>query len=475
MGDEIESAIFKEGDFETYYHRLENETQLLEEKILSGEFSDQGCVAGFEVEAWLVDQNMRASPSNEQFLEAFDDPMACPELSRFNIELNNEPVNIEKDAFTRLQKGLEEVWFRTSAQAERMDLELLLIGILPTIEKSQLHVKNMTRLNRYRALNEQILRLRGEPIHLDIVGKEHLKYDHNDVMLESAATSFQLHLQVPVEQAHRYYNAAIVASFATVAVSTNSPFLFGKSLWEETRIPLFEQAVETGGYRGASRGPLRRVSFGSGYARESILECFQENLEHYPVLLPRLFDSHPDRFEYLRLHNGTIWRWNRPLVGFNENGTPHIRIEHRVIPAGPTVTDMIANAVFSYGLIENLYQEFPQPAITFSQAKHNFYQAARHGIDARMIWSGESRTGLSNLLINNLLPRAREGLQSLKIVSEDIDRYLDIIRERIESGRTGARWQRDFIEKHAGDFSRMTAVYLENQKQGNPVHQWNIK
>jgi hypothetical protein len=231
--------------------------------------------------------------------------------------------------------------------------------------------------------------------------------------------------------------------------------------------------VETGGYRGASRGPLRRVSFGSCYARESIFECFQENLEHYPVLLPRLFDSSPDRFEYLRLHNGTIWRWNRPLVGFDDDGTPHIRIEHRVIPSGPTVTDMIANAVFSYGLIENLYQEFSEPAITFSQAKHNFYQSARHGVDARMVCSCKSRTGLSKLLINNLLPRAKEGLQSLNIRSGDIEYYLEIIRERVETGRTGARWQRDFIEKHTGDFSRMTAVYLENQKQGRPVHQWD--
>ncbi len=475
MGQEIESAIFQESDFETFYRRLEEETRLLQEMMHSGTFSNDELTTGFEVEAWLIDHDMRASPSNESFLKEFNEPLAFPELARFNIELNTVPVEIGSEVLTGLSKNLKEIWQRTALEADKSQLELLMIGILPTIEKALLNIDNMTRLNRYRALNEQILRTRGEPIHLDIVGKEHLKYDHNDVMLESAATSFQLHLKVPVSEAVRYYNAAIMTSFATVAVSANSPFLFGKNLWEETRIPLFEQAVETGGYRDAAHGPLHRVSFGTGYARETLFECFQENLEHYPVLLPRLFDSPLDRFDHLRLHNGTIWRWNRPLVGFDENGSPHIRIEHRVIPSGPSIVDMITNAAFSYGLIEGFRQAYKTPVLAFAEAKDNFYQAARHGLDASMIWKGGSKVSLAKLLLDELIPLAREGLLNLGVTRTDIDFYLELLHERVCSGQTGAKWQRGFIEQNPGAFANMTAVYLAHQKTGEPVHTWNLK
>lgn len=473
MGQEIDSAIFCEGDFEIFYQRLKHETQILEQKFQTGELSKRNSIAGFELEAWLIDQAMRAAPENEAFLLAFNEPLAFPELARFNIELNNDPLKLEGNALSRMKSGLESIWSRAQQQAELMNLNLLLIGILPTIEKAQLNVSNMTRLNRYRALNEQILAARGEPIKLEITGREYLKYEHQDVMLESAATSFQLHLQVPYDRAHHYYNAAILASFATVGVSANSPFLFGKSLWEETRIPLFEQAVEVGGYRGAAHGPLRRVSFGSGYARETIFECFQENLEHFPVLLPRLFESGPEAFAHLKLQNGTIWRWNRPLVGMDENGMPHIRIEHRVIPAGPTIPDMIANAAFSYGLIEFFSHEFKSSPLIFSQAKDNFYQAARHGLEGSVVWTSATKMRLKDLILRELLPRARDGLQILNITDAEIEYFLGLINERVSSGRTGAQWQQQYLQKYSASMSTMTAVYLENQRQARPVNEWS--
>jgi len=336
---------------------------------------------------------------------------------------------------------------------------------------------NMSDMNRYRVLNEQILKARGKPINLDIVGQEHLKFDHYDVMLESATTSLQLHTQVPLADAHHFYNASIMASAAMVASCANAPYLFGKNLWHESRIPLFEQAIETGGYGGASHGPLKRVSFGSDYARCSIMECFQENLQHFPVLLPELFTDPTEKFEHLRLHNGTIWRWNRPLIGFDEDGTPHIRIEHRTPSAGPTIVDSIANAAFYYGLSKNLCDELDdhdQP-LAFTQAKDNFYQAARFGLDSNIIWLDGHKQNLQKLILTELIPRAKKGLQSFNILLDDIDHYLGIIEHRIITKQTGSQWQRQFMQQTHANMQSMTRAYLEHQYSEIPVSQWNIE
>ena len=276
---------------------------------------------------------------------------------QFNVELNVDPQALNDKALSRLHQGLQQTWDDCQRVAAGLHARLVMTGILPSVSQQDLTLANMSELKRYRALNEQVLRLReGKPLMLDIHGREHLNLSHQDVMLESAATSLQLHLKVAVEDAVRYYNAAQIVSAPLVAASGNSPFLFGRQLWDETRIPLFEQSVEVGGFAGASRGPVRRVSFGTGYAKESLFECFVENEQHFPVLLPIQFDEPGREMRHLRLHNGTIWRWNRPLVGYDDDGTPHLRIEHRVLPAGPTVIDSIASAAFFYGLVHALAQ-----------------------------------------------------------------------------------------------------------------------
>lgn len=474
MGQEINHVRFKAREFERFYEKLQEETALLAQLIQNKRCSQKDPVAGFEIEAWLVDEAMRPAPFNKRYLAALNDPLAGPELAKFNVELNNSPVKLENQALSRLNQDLNVIWSKACKAAESLGLHLLMIGTLPTLERSSLNLRNMSELNRYRALNEQILRLRGEPIHLDINGNQHLVLEHDDVMLESAATSFQIHLQAPLDRAHILYNAAIMASAATVAVSANSPYLFGMDLWSETRIPLFEQSIGTGGYEGAAHGPLRRVSFGSDYARRSLAECFEENLEHFPILLPILYNSRAEAFEHLRLHNGTIWRWNRPLVGFDEDGTPHLRIEHRVIPAGPSIVDSIANAAFFYGLAENLSLEERQPVIPFSQAKDNFYQAARYGLQAHTVWIDEEKCRLQNLILNELIPRAREGLNHLNIARSDTEKYLNIIYERASSGLTGSEWQRRFMAGRQADFKTMTSAYLQNQLSGRPVHEWAL-
>jgi hypothetical protein len=308
------------------------------------------------------------------------------------------------------------------------------------------------------------------------VGRQRLRSEHSDVMLESAATSFQIHLQAPCERSHRLYNAAIAISAPMVAAGANSPYLFDLDLWDETRIPLFEQSVEIGGFEGAAQGPLRRVSFGSGYARESILECFEENLMHFPVLLPVQLDGPIEHLSHLRLHNGTIWRWNRPLIGFDEDGTPHVRIEHRVLPGSPSIADAIANAALFYGLTEALCMDPHElmRGLPFAQAKDNFYQAARYGLSAQVSWFDHDRVNIRQLLLAELLPQARQGLARLGIETEDIDRYLGIIQGRLEHKQNGCQWQRGFVARHGTDRGALTRAYLERQGTGQPVHQWTL-
>ena len=477
MGQEINRVHFSQADFDTFYDHLETETSILNQLISQGKCSQKSPVAGFEIEAWLVDADMNPVALNQAFLKAFNNPLATTELAQFNIELNNQPVSLQNNALSCLHRRLEQTWSLACLTANALNARLLMIGILPTLRQSDLTLTNMSPLKRYRALNEQILHLRGErPLNLTITGKESLSIEHDDVMLEAAATSFQIHLQCPVAVAHHYYNAVVIASAPMVGISANAPYLFGKDLWCETRIPLFEQAIEVGGYDGAAYGPMRRVSFGTQYARNSIMEFFQINLDHFPILLPMHFDQQTTHLEHLRLHNGTIWRWNRPLVGFDDDGTPHIRIEHRVMPAGPSIIDSIANAAFFYGLAKQLCDTVvqPQPEITFSQAKDNFYQTARHGLEAQITWLDGSKHRLQQLIDSELIAMALQGLEKLEIDQDDAANYLEIIRQRNVTGQTGSQWQRSYLAKAGSDFSAMTRAYLEHQQTGQPVHTWEF-
>jgi len=415
---------------------------------------------------------MRPAPVNHAFFERFNNPLATPELAKFNIELNNTPLPLKGTCFHQFEEELHTVFNDADRVANDMDSHILLTGILPTLEPGDCSLPNMSKMKRYKALNEIIFKARGsKPLKLDIRGKEQLQLTKNSVMMEAATTSFQVHLQTPWKQAHHYYNASIMASAPLMAVSANSPLLCGKQLWQETRIPLFEQAVDTGSGR-------QRVSFGSGYAESSITECFEENLRDYPVLLSMLFDDHADAYSHLRLHNGVIWRWNRPLVGFDPDGTPHIRIEHRIFPAGPTIADMIANAVFFYGLTQSLMEQISSqnglPGLPFSQAKQNFYQAAQQGLEASILWNNKlyQGTGLKKLVIEELLPQAETGLQQLGISNDSITHYLGIIADRTRTGQTGAVWQINHLKKTKGDLQKLTRDYLDLQHASMPVHSW---
>lgn len=476
MGQEILRTRFSRRDFEEFNQRLQNETELLKQWFRDKHFVGEKYVGGFELETWLVDEKYQPVPRNSEFIKKLNSPLVTPELAKFNVELNGEPRQLRGNALQLIHEELTHTWEICNQMANDMDMQMVMTGILPTLRKDQLTLKNMSTMKRYRALNEQVFKLRkSKPLKLDIIGTEHLKLDHSDVMLESAATSFQVHLQVPPELAVRFYNAAQIIAGPMVAITANSPYLFGKELWEETRIPLFEQAVEVGGFDGAAYGPMRRVTFGSDYIRESMMECFTENAQHYPPLLPILFDDSPETMSHLRLHNGTIWRWNRPLIGINNN-QPHLRIEHRVIPGGPTIIDEIANMALFFGLSQHLATREvpPELQLSFSDARDNFYTAAKFGLNAHLVWLEGKKVGAQMLLINELLPMAKYGLEKLGIDESDILRYLGIIEGRINNACNGAAWQKAYVAKHGRDMNALTAAYVERQQSGLPVHEWDI-
>lgn len=478
MGREITEGEFAQADFDRFAERLRAETATLRELFAGHGFSRRHGIGGYELEAWLVDADNRPAPVNEAFMARMPPGTVTPELARFNFELNATPAAVTGDALSRMHDELAGNWRRCRQAAAEVDAAPVMVGILPTVTDAMLGLANMSGMARYRALNDQVLRLRqGRPIQLDIQGAEFLHTEHRDVMLEAATTSFQIHLQVGAERAVRYYNAAMVASGPMVGITANSPFLFGKRLWRETRIPLFEQAVAAGGFGGAAFGPVKRVGFGNGYVRRSLLEVFDENLQHYPVMLPvALDDDDPATLPHLRLHNGTLWRWNRPLLGFDDDGTPHLRLEHRVVPAGPSVADAVANAALFFGLVQVLGEqpEAPEAALEFATARENFYNAAKHGLEARQTWLDGKHWPMTTLYRERLLPAAREGLQALGCDRADIDYFMGIIGERLRTRQTGAAWQIAYAEGHGRDWADLVAAYRRHQDSGAPVHEWPL-
>ncbi|MDE2403995.1 MAG: hypothetical protein KGM17_04680 [Sphingomonadales bacterium] len=475
MGQDIAQTRFSAADHAAFRARLEAETDALRAAFAAGALSWAAPRIGCELEAWLVDRALAPAPHNPAFLARIGDPQVVAELSRFNIELNGDPQPLAGDGLARLEADLTRRWARCVENAHADIDTLLAIGTLPTLTDADLSLAAMTPSNRYRALNRALFARRGgAPVTIDIAGPggAHLHSVHHDVMLEAAATSFQLHLQAPPDRIGALHDAAVMLSGPLVALSANSPFLFGKALWHETRIAAFEQAFEPLP-RAGDRQP-RRVTFGSGYVGVDPVAPFVENLRDYPVLLPVPLDEPPARYPALRLHNGTIWRWNRLLVGCDEGGdraapTPHLRLEQRVMPAGPSFPDMIANAAFFLGAVHALADA--PPVLPFAVARANFRACAQRGLLARIHWDGTERPVRE--VLADLAARARAGLLAQQVAPDLVDRTMTVIDLRLASGRNGAAWQLAHHARH-GDLRRLTADYLENQRSGAPVHEWPV-
>jgi len=475
MGQEISADHFHKRDFDHFERALAEETALLAEWFETSRFSSESPRIGLELEAWLLDPSLRPAPCNDLFLERLNHPMVVPELACFNVEINSAPQSISDRPFSRLEEGVSETWRQGEAVARSMERSLSMIGTLPTLVESDLTLDNMSRMQRYHALNEQVMRMRkGAPLQFRVEGREQLHLDHQDVMMEAATTSLQIHLQVPLSQSVDAFNHAVRASAAMVALCANAPYLFGQALWEDSRIPIFEQAVNVD--RLSHRLGKGRVGFGRGYADQSLFEFFRENREHYPVMLPMAQSQPIERLAHLMLHNGTIWRWNRPLIGFDPQGVPHLRIEHRVASAGPTLLDVVANTAFFTGLVMGMLDQ-PQRAaeeLSFSEAKNNFYRAARYGLDSAILWSGGREVYLKELMLQELIPLARVGMEHLGLPASEWQPWLELIEKRVMRGQNGSRWQQRWVAQHGVSMEGLMAAYLERQQSGVPVHEWSL-
>jgi len=472
MGQEIQDAAFSEEAFEEFAQRVRDETALLAAWEHDGLMRDVGYRLGFELEGWLVDAEGQPDSRNREFLERVDDPNVVPELARFNFEINDDPLDFSPGMFDRMYWSLLKRWERCEAAARDLGMQAMSIGILPTVRLDHLRLGNISGMTRYHALNEQVFRLRdGVPLQLNIEGDEILRHSHDDVMLESATTSLQIHLQVSSDEVVRAFNLAKIISAPMVAVGANSPFFLERQLWSETRIPLFEQAVSVG-----ASDYSKRVTFGVRYAKDSILECFEANRDRYPVLLPDLSDKPREELTHLRLHNGTIWRWNRPLVGFDAQGRPHYRIEHRVVAAGTSANDVVANSAFFIGLMLGLLhaKEPIENELPFAVAQSNFYRAAQYGLRASVKWP-QCNVRLDTLILEKLLPLAEGGLQQIALPAEERERWLSIIEQRVRSGRTGSNWQVEWVRRCGRDWGALVQAYAERQAVGRPVHEWEYE
>ncbi len=478
MGQEISTSEFNRDDYIEFTRRLRLETKLLFDWFDDDNFTDEDGVCGLELEACIVDKNYLPSPCNSELLERVDSLFMVPELAKFNIEFNSNPYPIGKNVFQHLLDELNTEWTQCQEHAEKMDKEVIAIGILPTIQNEIISLDTISSLQRFIAIDNQLKHLRkNKPIRIDIMGNDHLSLIRNDIMLEAAATSLQIHLQVNPKRAARFYNAAHILSAPMVALTGNSPYLFSKDLWNETRIPMFEQAVSAIHYCDTQEKHVNRVTFGTGYAKNSLRDPFLENLISYPPLLPLIMEDSPHWLSHLRLHNGTIWRWNRPIIGLTSTGKPHLRIEHRIPSSGPSAIDCIANVAFYLGLVYDLALRNvpPESKLTFERARNNFYNAAQHGLYANIEWVNGHKICVNRLIVDALLPVAKASLHRLGVDESDIKYYLDdVIKNRVLKAQTGSSWQRAYIAKHGKDFKAMTHAYVERQKCNIPIHEWTL-
>ena len=445
---------------------------------------------GVEQELFLVDDSWQPAPVGPQILKDNRNPHVTPELGRFNLEINFDPLEFRsgclKELERRLNKSIEELAVLARAHGAR----ILLAGILPTLTLSQLTTRNMSPRQRYRTLAEAITKLRGETHSLRIRGIDELMVKVKTIMLEACNTSFQVHLQVPPDQFPRYYNIAQLASAPVLAAAVNSPLLLSKRLWQETRIALFQLSVDTRRPSAYPRSSRPRVGFGGRWVRDSVLDVFQEDVAHFRALMK--VESTEDPFQALSRNrlpklkalntfNGTVYRWNRPCYGVHQ-GRAHLRIENRVLPAGPSVLDEVANAAFFCGLVTGVVQEHEDVTtrISFAEVKSNFQSAARLGLNAQLSWLDGESMPAPDLIRRQLLPVAREGLRHRGIRDEDIRRYLGVIEKRVETGQTGADWLLRSYSRMGGDRRRgetqvaLTAATYQRQTGGRPVHSWPL-
>ncbi len=445
---------------------------------------------GAEQEMFLIDRYLRPAPVSLEVLAEANDARLTTEIARFNLEANLTPLELTGNCFSRMEQELEHLIGLARNAAATQNADILLSGILPTLQKSDLTLDNLTPVARYYELDRGVIRLRGGPLSIHIKGLDELHLTHDNIMMESCNTSFQVHFQSNAKEFANHYNIAQAITAPLLAVAVNSPLLFGQRLWQETRVALFQHSTDERSRQQLARNQPTRVSFGDRWLQNSVVELFHDQITRFrPIMFIEpnenpfyiLARGETPSLSALRLHNGTVWRWNRACYGVTD-GVPHLRIENRALPSGPTVVDEIANAAFFTGLMAALPHVYGEIStrMSFDDAKMNFFRAARHGLDAQFQWLGGESHSAPALVLDHLLPLARQGLIEAQVAVADVDKYLDIVEERAQSRQTGAAWimkslcAMDNSTSKDARQRKLTSTMLANGKKGEPIHRWSI-
>ena len=485
MGRDVQAKAFTREDRTRYRDKVRRNLDVFTRMLRESTFAAESPLTGLEIELNLVDAEGHPAMRNATVLGAIADPAFVTELGQFNIEINVPPQRLSARGLSAFEDRVRTSLNVAETRAAEIGTHLVMIGILPTLHQDHLTAESLSANPRYALLNDQIFAARGEDIVISIDGIERLRTRCDSIAPEAACTSAQLHLQVAPEEFASYWNAAQAVAGIQVALGANAPFLFGRQLWRETRIPLFEQATDTRAEELKAQGVRPRVWFGERWIT-SIFDLFEENVRYFPALLPILEDEDPaevlelgqaPRLPELTLHNGTIYRWNRPVYAVVD-GVPHVRVENRVLPAGPTVVDIMANAALYFGLVRYLARQ-DRPVWTemsFNAAEENFHSGARYGIDALMYWPGLGTVPATELVLRRLLPMAAHGLDEWGVDPDERDRLMGVIERRCITARNGSAWQVAASVRRSGSradaLCAMLCDYRELMHSNTPVHEW---
>ncbi len=495
MGEQKVSLLTDDAQMHRFVRHLLNDVQALEHMLDNDWFETGITRIGAEQEMCLVNNKTfkPASIATEALKKLKQYPWAETELARFNLETNLTPRELKGRCLSLMEKENSKNLKIIRETLKTMDADIILTGILPTLRQFHLGMHNLTPKKRYKALMESInSQLIGSAYELRLLGIDELLVKHDSPLLEACNTSFQVHLQVAPRDFVKMYNIAQTLAAPMIAISANSPIVFGRRLWHESRIALFQQALDTRTTHDHMRERSPRVNFGSGWLEKSILEIYREDIARFRVLISSdveedaikmITEGKVPKLRALQVHNSTVYRWNRPCYGISPNGQPHMRIENRVFAAGPTVVDEIANSAFWIGAMMGMANRLDDitKKISYADIRDNFAKSSRYGIDSKFTWFKDKKISAEDLILKELIPLAREGLKANKVATADIDKYLGIIKERAKGHTNGARWQLRAYTKLIGETTRdealtcLTASIIKNQNEKDmPIHKWKM-
>lgn len=490
MGTHQVEQDYDEQKLQSFMSAMLEDLHALDYLIDHGQIESGKHRIGAEQEMFIVDRSLRPAPLAVEILSRINDDRFTTEIARFNLEANLTARDITAHCFTEMRQELDELLAKVRQQAGACDADILMAGILPTLKLSDLTLDNLTPLSRYLELNRSVTRLRGGPFSIHIKGLDELQLEHDNMMMESCNTSFQIHFQIGPREFSNAYNVAQAITAPVLAAATNSPLLFGKRLWQETRLALFQHSADERSRAQLLRSHPTRVGFGERWLKHSVLELLHDQITRFrPIMIctpdesafQTLSRGEIPTLSALFLHNGTVWPWNRACYGVKD-GVAHLRIENRALPAGPTVIDEVANAAFFAGLMLALPQEYGDISqrLNFDDAKANFFAAARYGLQSQFAWIDGQSFSATSLIRDHLLPLAEEGLRHVQVEGSDIRCFLGITDERVRTRQTGARWTlkslaaMQSVEPRDLQLSELTARMIASQKAGDPVHKWGI-